>query len=173
MSPSAPELHRITTAYVDKEDRLRLSGETATGTTLVLWLTQRLANRLVHHLGQWLNAHSSRSDRPTLAHDWAQQFAQQSAAQALPRQAAVPHHNASAERLVHSVDIGTGPDGVTLTFKTESAAAPCATLALAVVPLRQWLGIVQAQYLAADWPLSVWPHWMATDGPDQPAPVLH
>ena len=43
-------LGRVTTVYVDVEDRFRLSGEAQDGLVLVLWLTQRLLCRLVPHL---------------------------------------------------------------------------------------------------------------------------
>ena len=48
------ELQRITTEFVDAEDRIRLAGEDAAGEAVVLWLTQRLLNRLVAHLCDWL-----------------------------------------------------------------------------------------------------------------------
>ena len=35
-------LDRITTEYIDAEDRLRLSGQSADGSAVVIWLTQRL-----------------------------------------------------------------------------------------------------------------------------------
>ena len=38
------ELQRITTTYVDVEDRLRLTGVLANGTVVQLWLTQRRRN---------------------------------------------------------------------------------------------------------------------------------
>ena len=41
------ELQRCTTEYIATEDRLRLSGEIGTQSTVVLWLTQRLLNRLM------------------------------------------------------------------------------------------------------------------------------
>ena len=44
------DLSRVTTVYVDVEDRFRLSGETQDGQVLVLWPTQRLLCRLVPHL---------------------------------------------------------------------------------------------------------------------------
>ena len=37
-------LQRVTTAYLENEDRLRLTGELADGDTVVCWLTQRLLN---------------------------------------------------------------------------------------------------------------------------------
>lgn len=48
-------LNRVTTVYVDLEDRFRLSGKTQDGQVLVLWLTQRLLCRLVPHLVRWLD----------------------------------------------------------------------------------------------------------------------
>ena len=52
------DLHRITTEYIDSEDRIRLTGQLASGDTVVLWLTQRLLNRLVPHL-----RHPGQADR--------------------------------------------------------------------------------------------------------------
>ena len=44
-------LHRLTTDYVEEEDRIRVSGASANGDTVVLWLTQRLLNRLAKQKG--------------------------------------------------------------------------------------------------------------------------
>ena len=49
-----PELQRITTEFIDSEDRIRLCGECSPQQTVVLWLTQRMLNRLVPHLLNWL-----------------------------------------------------------------------------------------------------------------------
>jgi hypothetical protein len=38
----ADALDRTTTEYIDTEDRLRLSGQYADGSAVVIWLTQRL-----------------------------------------------------------------------------------------------------------------------------------
>ena len=58
-------LHRLTTDYVEEEDRIRVSGASANGDTVVLWLTQRLLNRLVPHLTAWLAAQITKRT-PTL-----------------------------------------------------------------------------------------------------------
>ena len=44
--PASPVLQRITTAYDPEQDRMRLDGERADGSTLTLWLTQRLLKHL-------------------------------------------------------------------------------------------------------------------------------
>ena len=48
-------LRRITTEYIEIEDRLRISGEIADAEAVVIWLTQRLLLRLLPLLLQWLD----------------------------------------------------------------------------------------------------------------------
>ena len=158
------ELQRITTEFVDAEDRIRLAGEDAAGEAVVLWLTQRLLNRLVAHLCNWLEQRI-----PADIHHYAaaaqaeviQSFAQQAALAALEPQTPVQSKVQSRTWLVHSVDITSGDQGVMLTFKAPEVSSPSATLTLHDQPLRQWLNILHDQYQKAEWPLSVWPEWMA------------
>ena len=57
--PASPVLQRITTAYDPEQDRMRLDGERADGSTLTLWLTQRLLKHLLPALWQWLERHDA------------------------------------------------------------------------------------------------------------------
>jgi len=43
-------LDRITTKYIDTEDRLRLSGQYADGAAVVIWLTRRLTQQITRFL---------------------------------------------------------------------------------------------------------------------------
>lgn len=161
-------LQRVTTEYVDSEDRIRLSGEFPNGDTVVLWLTQRLMNRLAPHLLAWLVpeaqpqaspiASSGRSSAQAVHHDVVQGFAQQAALAQLTPAPPVRASSPQASWRVESVDITRGEDAVTLTFKGEGDAR--ATLTFAAQPLRQWLGIIFEQYLRAEWPTAIWPEWM-------------
>lgn len=160
------ELQRITTLFVDSEDRIRLAGEDAAGQALVLWLTQRLLNRVLPHLCAWLE---HRASPPSSSHADAarvevlQSFAQLAALAALEPQTPVPSHAPSGAWLVHSVDIATTDHTVSLSFKDAAAAtkpADCATLTLPEQALRQWLNILYDQYAAAEWPLTQWPEWV-------------
>lgn len=75
-------LQRVTTQYVDAEDRIRLSGEVLGGEVVVWWLTQRLLERLVPLLVQWLQGRDGGAP-------WAevtQAFALQAAQAALEQQ---------------------------------------------------------------------------------------
>ena len=160
-------LQRITTEYLEQEDRIRLTGERAHGGTVVLWLTQRLLNRLIPHLTTWLSRQitpASRIPSVRAAHQEAVQgFAQQAAVAQLAPEPPVQSSSPRAIWRVDSVDIAQGEAAVVLTFKGEDKAQ--ATLTLAAQPLRQWLGIVFAQYQRGEWPTTVWPGWMEAAQP--------
>lgn len=155
-----PDLQRITTEYIDVEDRLRITGERASGDVVVLWLTQRLVHRLVGHLCRGLDDPAPRlSQSRGLQADVIQSFAQQAARAQLPTQAAVQASHASQQWLVTSVDINQAPARTALTFK-GSLPTSQARLTLHEQPLRQWLSIVFEQCTKADWPVAVWPDWV-------------
>ena len=166
-TPVAAELRRLTTRYVDSEDRLRVAGEVASGQVQVMWLTQRLLNRLLPHLWKWLDhavqAQPRSHDTPAAALAAAspaaqtelQRFAQQSAAAERRQQVPVDPSRAARTLLVQSVDIRHLPVGLRLTFKAAAPAIgavptliePAATteavqLTLATPALRQWLQLL-------------------------------
>ncbi len=148
-----PELLRVTTEYVVTEDRIRLSGATADDQTLVLWLTQRMLNLLAPQLTGWLERQGATGG------EMLQEFAQQAAKASLTAEPAVQAAAAEAAWCVVSVDIATGPDGVTLVFKSDDETRT-ARLPFPTESLRQWLSIVRGQYVAGGWPTSAWPAWM-------------
>lgn len=148
-----PELQRITTEYVATEDRLRLSGETADGTTVVLWLTQRLMNLLAPQLTGWLERQDAAGGEAL------QEFAQQAAEASLAPQPPVQASSPETEWCVITVDIGQGPDGVTLILKSDGDARQV-SLPMPTHALRQWLAIVRNQYVLGAWPTTAWPAWM-------------
>lgn len=170
-------LQRFTTEYVEREDRIRVSGELADGRTVVLWLTQRLLNRLVLHLTAWLAGQvAPASSIPSVQathQDIVQSFAQQAARAQLAPEPPVRASSPIASWRVDSVDIAQGEDALVLTFKGEAGAQ--AELKLTAQPLRQWLGIVFEQYQRGEWPTTVWPGWMEVARPQaaQGAMALH
>ena len=165
-------IKRLTTKYDVTQDRLRLAGETDDGQALVLWLTQRLMNRLAPHLCRSLEAQSSvplRTPDATTAPvasavtQVKQTFAQERARAALPRQAPVRSDAQTPDVLVHSVDVKATRAGLTLAFKIGDEIA--AKVLLPHQALRQWLNIVYDQYRAAGWATSVWPAWIEESRP--------
>lgn len=164
-------LQRLTTEYIDAEDRIRLAGEDSQGQTVVLWLTQRLLNRLVPHLCQWLDQRVGATPLTEVR----QAFAQQKARAELALQPPVRTEPDVQGMLIHSVDLKTSNAGMGLQFK-DADGNVVASLQLQPRPLRQWLNIVFDQYRKAQWPTAVWPAWVAEAKPQETparAAVLH
>lgn len=164
-----PTFERITTEYIDLEDRIRLAGEVGSAAPVVIWLTQRLLQRLLPALLQWLERQGDDMPRAEVLHS----FAQQAARAELTPQAPVRAVAGCAAWLALAVDITRSEQVISLTFR--GADGHDATLILAAKPLRQWLSIVHDAYLKAAWPLNVWPSWVAegTLSAGQQSVVLH
>jgi hypothetical protein len=161
------KLKRITTQYIPFEDRIRLTGADEGGSTLTLWLTQRLINRLVVPLCDGLDKQISPTPPkqtgaaavPSLQAHMVQTFAQQKAAAELPKGGPVVLAPQSPAWLVETVVIKNMKNNIRMTFKGLEAPQQ-AELTLSSFELRQWLGIVFKQYKSAAWATQVWPAWV-------------
>lgn len=171
------QLQRMTTEFVAVQDRLCLRGELPGGGVVVLWMTQRLLNRLVPALCAWLEAATAAvspvsstgaapSSQAPLQH-WEQQAAQLQ----LPAQAPVQVEPTSLQWLVEAVDVEQAAQWVRLTFRAEAQTS--VSVVFQASPLRQWLGIVFQQYGQAEWATGHWPSWMAGTPAKAAAAVLH
>jgi len=163
------KLQRITTEYIDVEDRIRLSGRVENASPIVIWVTYRLLQRLVPPLLRWLERQGADLPRAEVL----QSFAQHAARAAVVPQAPVRATVDSAAWLARSVDLTQFDQAVRLTFR--GAEGQEATMLLAAKLLRQWLGIIHDGYVKAAWPLDVWPEWLRESSPPtNPQPlVLH
>ncbi len=179
---SAPDLEnmfmftitRITTRYIDANDRLRLTCQVEGGGAVVLWLTQRLMLRALPHLTGWLENQPSvrvATAAPALQRDAVQAFAQQVARAQLP-QAPVERDGSSREWLVSSVDLARGGKTMRLIFKSDTGDA-VAGLSMSAGDLRGWLNIVFDQWTKAEWPQHIWPNWMKPASLSSPAAQKH
>lgn len=148
-------LKRATTKYIAREDRIRLTAENTSGQVVTLWFTQRLLNRVVPYLCEWLERRES--------HDL-QDFAQQRAVAGLREQAPVRGPGDAEGALVRSLDIKTSKAGLMLAFQGQADSA-AGLLQLSPRALRQWLSILHDQYVQAGWPVEVWPDWVAEARP--------
>jgi hypothetical protein len=174
-------ISRLTTDYVDTEDRLRLSGDIAGGAPVAMWMTQRLALRLLPQLLQWLDSQigaataqgseGRRSAAPEIQKQVVHGFAQEAALADLTPQARV-QAAASEGWLIQSVDIARSDERVALVFRTADGRA--AGLGVTAHELRQWLAIMRGVWLAAGWPDTPWPEWMKGEArPAERQIVLH
>lgn len=150
------ELRRFTTKYDAVEDRLCITGEDPQGSTLMLWLTQRLLNPVVANLCQWLD----RQGGDTRYAKVMQEFQQQAAVASIKLQNPVKAPVDAEGILIRSVDITVGKDWVRLSFKGQETGPAIAKIRLQANGLRQWLGIVAQQSRGAGWRTDCWPDWI-------------
>lgn len=166
-------LERITTDYIEAEDRVRLSGELGPNQALVIWLTQRLLQRLVPVLLQWLERGGAGD---ALRAEVMQGFAQQAARAELTPQKPVRVAPESTAWLALSVNLKQYEKAVSLSFKGAREGQE-ATLLLADKLLRQWLSILYRAYRKAGWPQDQWPEWLqessAPPSPPGQGSLLH
>lgn len=154
-------LQRITTEYVGVEDRIRLSGKDGAddAAPVVIWITQRLLQRLLPVLLEWLE----RREGASLRADVVRSFAQQAARAELVPQEPVRAAADSAAWLAREVDIGRDERSVRLSWRGGEGQS--AFFELSAKPLRQWLGILHDHCVKADWPLDAWPEWVCAAAP--------
>lgn len=157
-----PALQKITTEYIETEDRFRLSGESSTGELHSFWLTQRLLSKLIRVL---ISTFEDTPNKPSAKHisddrtnALFNEMAQQAAQQQIADQPPVIDPELDKSWLVFEVDINKLEQHIKLTFK-NSANEPLELL-LDQNQLRQWLSIVHKIWQQAEWPLAVWPEWI-------------
>lgn len=151
------KLGRITTEYIDSEDRFRLTGQAGENEVIEVWLTQRLLLRLLPHYFKWLEEQSD----STLPKEIVQSFAQQAAKANLKKEPPVKSNTQTQTWIAHAVDISPNKTGLGMRFKGDDDSL--ATLSLPATQLRQWLSIVRTMWQKAQWPMEIWPEWMAPE----------
>lgn len=158
------ELNRLTSEYIEAEDRFLLTGEDQDSNALCLWLTQRLALRIISHLVSELSSHSPEALQNPSHDDDAnkllQETAQQEAQADLAPQEAVTSTSATPALLIQEVDINRATNG-TVGFVFKDNAAKKVALGFEPQQLRQWLAILHQQWRVAQWPATVWPQWIS------------
>lgn len=172
-------LQRVTTEFIEMEDRMRISGENEQGEVTSFWLTQRLLIRLVAHLvaslekgapkGGKLQGHDERIS------EMVQGMAQQ-AAQAALNSEEIPVKDPDYEHtwLALEVDIKHIDEQLHIEFRNKSGVS--AEVTLEVSHLRQWLSILYRLWIQAEWPKAIWPQWMTdsiAETANQPSAPLH
>ena len=155
-------LQRITSEYIESEDRIRLTTISDAEETLILWLTQRLLIRLIAHFLEWLEKEAPEVARSSVIGNETksalQEMAQQSAAAKLQEQSAVTANSDSTASLVKEIDIKMSEEVVLLVFKYDDDRK--AELNFTIQQLRQWLGMIHKLWRQAEWPVSIWPDLM-------------
>jgi hypothetical protein len=158
------KLKRITSEYIETEDRIRIAGLTEKDETLSLWFTMRLSGRLITHcialLGKQSLALKKTAANDTQLQNNLQGMVQQSAEHEIAEESAVSVTENSPNLLIKEIDVRPSDGGVVMAFKENKTSSY--ELYLEGRQLRQWLGMLYLIWQKAEWPLHVWPDWMDT-----------
>ncbi len=150
-------LQRITTQYVDSEDRIKLSGITESGETSIIWLSQRLLLRVLPHCFSWLEKKLTSSAGRDIFHSLELDDANSEQAQNSP----VLPTKGCLQCLADSIDLNYGFDILSIQFRANSELY--GHIQFNAMQLRQWLNILRALWRLAEWPTDVWPNWFFLD----------
>ncbi len=157
-------LTRVTSEFIEAEDRYKITGVCEDGETLIFWLTQRLLIRLINHCLVFLDSKSDGIPQNSNINDQPKSnlrgFAQQPAEKELPVEDPVVAKHNSRSYLIGEIDLEFGDNGLLLVFK--EGMTKHASLALNIQQLRQWLAIIHNVWQIAEWPMSIWPDRIST-----------
>ena len=152
----------ITTEYVEAEDRIRLAVADAAGATRVLWLTRRIAERLVPALIKGLKIESDAQEAQPFAVQAvqaAQVYAQLEARILKKPGAPVVVAAQDAQGLVHELKVRTAKGGVRV-IQFHCLEQEPAELVLKPAEMRLWLEALQMGFVKGQWRLDIWPKWL-------------
>ncbi len=150
----------ITTRYDHDEDRIRLAVADAGRVVRVLWLTRRLAERLVPALVQGLQISSEESDTKPAEVKAAQVYAKLEARLARKPGKLVVADQAEQGR-VHEMKVRNGSNGMRV-IEFHCKGLEMAELVLKPQEMRLWLEALHLAFVKGQWRLDIWPQWLQT-----------
>lgn len=154
----------ITLSYDPGEDRIHIAARLDDERAVRLWLTQRLARRLVTALTS--NLEKAEAIPVATVRKAVMAQAQAEAVSTLrPRPPVKPEIDVPVH-LVTNVKLRIGAEATELQFESTLDFAPRAVLDRTLV--RQWLTMLHRQFVAGNWPIDIWPVWLI-EGSTQPA----
>lgn len=163
MTPDLRTIVRITCGYDIAEDRLRIAVLDSQGMSLGLWLTRRLANRLISALLGLLNDGGADSN---ILQAWQQEVA------VAAREAAEPVQVGSDQEffLITAIDLNKTPDTFRIVFRWQETVG--AAISFAPTELRQWLDVLHEQFRQGEWSDPLWPDWITAKAGSQESSIV-
>ena len=155
------KITRVTSEYIETEDRIRLVGLADDGETHVLWFTLRLTNRLIAHCLSILTKFSpeiSKSAVDERTRSNVQNLIQESATRQIVEEPPVKIKKGSYNCLVKEIDVSYTSEGLLMTFRATDQNSY--ELYLGFQQLRQWLSMLYLIWQKAEWPAGIWPDWI-------------
>ncbi len=133
------------------------AGVTAEAETTVLWLPQRLLNRLVPALCRKIGPEPGGGRQAEALNA----FEQMAAVEALTPLPVVQPGAQSLSHTIRVVTIVPGAVAIQLLLRdSEGADGTTVSMTLRHEELRQWLAILHNHYVTAGWPTEIWPEWL-------------
>jgi len=151
-------LKKVTSEFIDTEDRIRLSALTAEDKAVAFWMTQRLLIRLVTHLSKQIEIGSPRSGDASESEGASYSDSDrdiQTDRESFTAESAVKIEKNIKPVLITEVDIKFGKSDLTLVLKSGNKS--CANISFSLSELKQWLDILYTLWHRAGWPISHWP----------------
>ena len=162
------QIQKFSLIYDVAEDRMAWDSEDAQGATTRLWLTQRLCRGLVGAILPMLQVEPAAPEPVAAQRQAAVQSWEQAAAMAdfgkVPGVRPLPQ---TVVGLVKAVHIGPFADHMDLSF--DFGRDERRTLGVSRPAVRQMLTVLHRLYVAAGWPMDIWPAWI--EGPHGQPPI--
>jgi hypothetical protein len=165
-------LKRLTTEYIESEDRIKIIGESGNPEPVVIWMTCRLASRVIPAFLGWLDKQAPPSSISSAGQaEVLQSFAQEAAVAALKPEKPVSVSTEVSSWLLNAVDVAATRTHMTVTFRDQGDRS--ASVRFDSTQLRQWLSILHRLWLKAEWPTLVWPKWIKREKTTQQQVTIH
>ena len=151
------QIQTFTARYDPAEDRLRLDAVDANGQKQALWLTRRLADRVIPVLVSHLEGKTPEGIPPDLAQGMSQSRARQ-ARQTADTSPAVVAESGTPPWLCRTIHVQKAQQGLNVIFTDDVSVS--AVMPMVELNLRAVLDILLDLYTKAGWPTEPFPEWM-------------
>jgi len=151
------QIQTFTARYDPAEDRLRLDAVDANGQKQALWLTRRLADRVIPVLVSHLEGKTPEGIPPDLAQGMSQSRARQ-ARQTADTSPAVVAESGTPPWLCRTIHVQKAQQGLNVIFNDDVSVS--AVMPMVELNLRAVLDILLDLYTKAGWPTEPFPEWM-------------
>ena len=149
-------LKKVTSEFIETEDRIRLSALTTEDKAVAFWMTQRLLIRLVTHLSKQIEMGSPQSGNAPKTEEASHSDRDiETNRESFAAESPVKIEKNIKPVLITEVDIKFGKSDLTLVLK--SGKKLCANISFSLFQLKQWLEILYTLWHSAGWPISHWP----------------
>ena len=151
------QIQTFTARYDPAEDRLRLDAVDANGQKQALWLTRRLADRVIPVLVSHLEGKTPEGIPADLAQGMSQSRARQ-ARQTADTMPAVVAESEMPTWLCRTIHVQKAQQGLNVIFTDDVSVS--AVMPMVELNLRAVLDILLDLYTKAGWPTEPFPEWM-------------